>query len=230
LRAGQHHGHGQALGLDGGAADDLVEEEPLHAQVIVGRQLLGHGLVVLGLRFTRVGDGGRAHLEVALGRCQLLGDGLLVGLRGGEHLARIEHIEVGLRQAHDQVLLGQQHQQLRGVQPALGAQDGEVVGAVEQGVLQRKPRLLGARVAAARGGVGRVRVGQRGARAEADVRPVGRAGLLHQEGHGVRLRAHRQQRGVVVARGLVELGKALRLRGAGTEAQGQHRGKHPQAR
>ena len=54
----------------------------------------------------RVGDGGGADLEIALGLRQLFGNGGLLRLDGGQGVLRGQHVEVGLCRAHDQVLRG----------------------------------------------------------------------------------------------------------------------------
>ena len=84
----------------------MVERNLLDAQVVVGGDLLGHHEVVLGLRIARVGDGCGADFKVALGRCQLFGHRRLLRLDEGQVVLRRQHIEVGLADAHDQVLVG----------------------------------------------------------------------------------------------------------------------------
>ena len=76
--------------------------------------------VVARLRLVRVGDGRGADLEVALRLRELLGDRDLLRAMKCEVVLRGEHVEVGLRHAHDQVLrrlaelrLGLQHLELR---------------------------------------------------------------------------------------------------------------------
>jgi len=52
----------------------------------------------------RVGDGRRADLEIALGLSELLGNRRFLRARERERVLRREHIEVGLRHPHDEIL------------------------------------------------------------------------------------------------------------------------------
>jgi hypothetical protein len=101
---GSTTGTGQRLGLTA-----LRPTSWSSAMRLVRRSLSaassGGGQVEAGLRFARVGDGGGADLEIALGRGQLLGMAALLAL-GGQRVLRGQHVEVGLGHAHDQVLLG----------------------------------------------------------------------------------------------------------------------------
>ena len=63
---------------------------------------------------------------------QLLGDRRLAGAREGQRVLRRQHVEVGLRDAHDQVLLGGLEVGLRDLERLARLLDGGVVGAVEQ--------------------------------------------------------------------------------------------------
>ena len=94
----------QRLGLARRACRPAVERELLDAQVVLGRDFLRDHQVVAGLRLARVGDGGGADLEVALGRGQLLGHRGLLRLHEGQRVLRRQHVEVSLADADDQVL------------------------------------------------------------------------------------------------------------------------------
>jgi hypothetical protein len=94
----------------------------------------GGGQVEAGLRFARVGDGGGADLEIALGRGQLLGDTALLKRLGAQRVLRGQHVEIGLRHAHDQVLLGGFEVGLGHVQRPPGLLQRGAVAAVEQRV------------------------------------------------------------------------------------------------
>ena len=48
-------------------ANQQIERNFLHAQIVLGRDLLGNHQVVPGLCFAGIGDGGGADLEVAFG-------------------------------------------------------------------------------------------------------------------------------------------------------------------
>jgi hypothetical protein len=87
---------------------------------LLGGNFLRQHQVEAGLRLARVGDGGGADLEVALGGGQLLGHGGLLGLHEGQRVLRGQHIEIGLRGAHDQVLLGRVQLGLGDVDRQLG--------------------------------------------------------------------------------------------------------------
>ena len=77
------------------------------AQVVLGGDLLRQHQVEARLRLARVGDGGGADLEVALGRGQLLGRSPPCARASkAERVLRGQHVEVGLRHADDQVLAG----------------------------------------------------------------------------------------------------------------------------
>ena len=96
------------FGLRAALAHQLVQRQRLDAQVVVGGQFLGHGQVVAGLGVTGVHNGGGADLEVAFGRGQLFGHGGLQAAHIGQAVGGGQHIEEGLTDPHDQVLLGGQ--------------------------------------------------------------------------------------------------------------------------
>ena len=96
----------QAQGLDLGGAHGLVECQPFDQQVVVGGDFLRCDQVKAGLGFTRVGDGGGADFEVALGRGQLFRHGCLLCLDEAQAFLRRQHVKVGLADAHHQFLLG----------------------------------------------------------------------------------------------------------------------------
>ena len=103
-RPGAGHRLGQWHGLRVGHAP--VGRAPVfHAQVVFGCNFLRNHQVVAGLGFARVGHGGGAHLEVALGRGQLFRHCGFLGLHEGQRVLRGQHIKVGLAHAHQQVLV-----------------------------------------------------------------------------------------------------------------------------
>ena len=116
-------GHGDRLKrrqLVRDLADDLLQRAHRDLERVLARDLLGDREVVARLRLVRVGDGRGPDLEVALRLRELLGDRDLVGADEVEVVLRGEHLEVGLRHAHDEVLrrlpelgLGLQHLELR---------------------------------------------------------------------------------------------------------------------
>jgi len=193
-----------------------------------------------GLRLARVGDRGVADLEVALGRGQLLGDGLAVALHRLQGVGRGQHVEVGLRHAHDQVLVGLCELRLGQLFQPLRLVDLEVVLAVVDGLLRvdrgaEAPRGGGLRgghvddvvgVAGSRGGHaddGRLRRALAARRhLQVGRRQVQRAGLLVAVVRRVRIGARAQVGRVHAARGLHHLGQALRRCTGG--AEGQHEG------
>ena len=87
-------------------ANQLVERNFLHTQIVLGCNLLGNHQVVPGLRFAGIGDGGGANLKVAFGRRELLGHRGLLGFYKGQAVLRGQHVKVALANTHDQVLIG----------------------------------------------------------------------------------------------------------------------------
>jgi len=96
----------QALEGVGVLAGDGSQYLTLDGQVIVGGNFLRHDQVIAGLRFMRVGNGCRPHLEIAFGRLQLFCGCRFLGARRRQGFLGQQHIEVGLGNAHDQVLAG----------------------------------------------------------------------------------------------------------------------------
>ncbi len=86
-------------------AGDLLQGGARHFERAPGRNLGGRGQVVAGLGVVRIGNGGRAHLEVALGLRELLADGLLPGADQVQVVLRGQHVEIGLGGPRDQVEL-----------------------------------------------------------------------------------------------------------------------------
>ncbi|MNS91760.1 hypothetical protein D3C72_1258690 [compost metagenome] len=79
--------------------------------VVVGQGVLrndrvGARLVVLGACFVHVGDRRQAHFQALVGEVELLLRGRFVGLCGVQRFDRHQHVEVGRRGAHDQVVVG----------------------------------------------------------------------------------------------------------------------------
>ena len=117
---GQQHRHGHRLRVQTGAANDALERQAFDVEVVLGREFLRCGEVETGLRLARVSDGGGADLEIALGRCELLGDRLFPGLYRSERVGGCQHIEIGLGNPNDQVLLDRQQLRSRQLDAALG--------------------------------------------------------------------------------------------------------------
>jgi hypothetical protein len=100
-------------------ADQHAQRIAPDFELVVGGNLLRRRQVEARLRLVGVGDRRRADLEVLLRLLELLRDRRLVGLHGAQVLDREEDVEVGLRDAQDQILsglgkvgLGLHHQQL----------------------------------------------------------------------------------------------------------------------
>lgn len=106
LRRGQLHPGRQFGQRARGRADDLGQFLAAHVQVVLQAQFLRHHQVVARLRFVGVGDGGVAQLEIALGRLQLAGHGGLLGLGRGQGVLGVQHVEIGVGHAQQQVLVG----------------------------------------------------------------------------------------------------------------------------
>ncbi len=106
LRHGQRRARFQRRQVARRSADDGLQRVALVVQVIDGSKFLRQHQVVRGLRLVRIGDGLGADFKIALGRCQLLGGGVLLGAGRFQLVLRRQHVEVGLRHARDQVLLG----------------------------------------------------------------------------------------------------------------------------
>ena len=92
--------------LGTGFADHLIESELFDLQIILRGNFLGCYQVKARLCFAGVGDGGGAHLKVALGRSELLGDCSFLSLHKSEVVLRRQYVEVGLADTHHQVLFG----------------------------------------------------------------------------------------------------------------------------
>mmetsp|Transcript_41247 Transcript_41247/g.96593 ORF Transcript_41247/g.96593 Transcript_41247/m.96593 type:complete len:257 (+) Transcript_41247:1466-2236(+) len=218
----QRHRRGQSLGLDADPPDELVERDALDAQVVVGRQLLGHSQVVTRLGFTRVGDGGRADLEIALGRGQLLRDRGLVGPRGGQRILGGQHVEIGRGQAHDQVLLGDLQIGLGRRIAATGLVDGRRVGGVVDRILALQTRRQRRAVDAGRPRpAGRLGACLGAGDRQAQRGPQQRLGLGRAGGGGVGSGLAGQVGGVISPRGVVEVLQALGLGRAGEQEAGR---------
>jgi len=77
-------------------------------QIVAGGDFLGLGQIVAGLGFVGVGDGHRAHFKAFFGQGQLLADGRFLGQDGAQVFLGVEHVEIGLGRAQNQILLGLQ--------------------------------------------------------------------------------------------------------------------------
>ena len=100
------HRGAQSGELAHGLAHDLFQRPGFDFHFVLAHQFLGHHQVVARLGFARVGDGGRAHDEVALGLFELFGHRGLLRQDGGQVRARKQHVEVALRHPRHQVLGG----------------------------------------------------------------------------------------------------------------------------
>ncbi len=224
----QGHRRGQRLRCDTVAADQLIERDALGAQIVLGRDFGGGGEVEARLRLAGVGDRGGADLEVAFGRCQLLADGFLARLRSGQRVLCHQHVEIGLRHAHDQLLLGGLQVGLRHFERLVGLADGGCVGPVEQRLAAVDGERPGgvAEAVTARIGKARRRIGVRvrGAAGGADAGQTQRLALRGAMLCRVGLGAGSQVGGVVRTRGLVEILQALSAAAIGSDQRkgGQH--------
>jgi len=146
--------------------------------------------IVLG--FQRVDDGRRAHLEVALGLGELLGDGAVLRIGERHVVLREEHVEIRLRHAQDQVLLRAGESRLGLDHLLLRLVDGDPALQAEDRLRERDRVGLGGEVAVGRAVALGVVAEDRGAAREE--RQVGRSSL----------RQLLQARHVLRARGLVD--------------------------
>jgi hypothetical protein len=106
LRRAQNHRAAHTGELSHRLAHDLFERADLDFHVVLAHQLLRHDQVVARLRIARVGDGGRAHDEVALGLLELPGHRRLLRQDGAQVRAREQHVEVALRHPRNELLGG----------------------------------------------------------------------------------------------------------------------------
>ena len=85
-------------------SDQLLQRALLDIEIIQIRNFFRDREIVLGLRLVGVGDGRGADFKIAFGLRQLFADGFF--LRAGQRdvVLRKQHIEIGLRGAHDQGL------------------------------------------------------------------------------------------------------------------------------
>ena len=100
-------GGSQRRGRHAGAADQLVERDPLGAAGRSrrrSRRAVARSKRACASRVSVMVAVPTSKLRFADASCSR--DGRLVGLRGGQRVLRAEHVEIGLRDAHDQVLLG----------------------------------------------------------------------------------------------------------------------------
>ena len=85
-------------------ADEFFQRAQTDGEAVLLGDFLRHCEVVARLRFMGVGDGGGADFEVALGGRQLFGDGRFLRIDEGDVVLRLQHVEIGLCDAQDQVL------------------------------------------------------------------------------------------------------------------------------
>ena len=151
----QLDGLGQRQRLNAHAADQLVQRHLLDLQVVLRSHFLGRGQIKTGLGFTRISNRGGAHFKVALGKLELLGNGFFLRGGHGQAVLRGQHIEIGLRDTNQQVLLRRSELGLSDIQTALALFVGNLVGRAVQGLLGADLQVLLAAVHAARqGGIG----------------------------------------------------------------------------
>ena len=207
----QHHRLGQRQRLHPGRAHQLLQRQALDAQIVVGRDFLGDDQVVARLGFARIGDGGVADVEIALGKGALLGHRLLLRLHEAQRVFCAQHIEVGLAGAHDQVLLGGVALRQRDFKAALALGEGNAVGGPVQRLRSAQRRGLRARVERE---VGPADFGARAARArlQTDRRQQAGARLFRAAVGRIGFGLARLPYGVEAARAFGELDQALRLR------------------
>jgi hypothetical protein len=101
------------LGQRPAATDDRPHGLALDLDVVDGRDLLGHDQIVASLSVVRIGDGGGADLEVALGLCELFRRGDFLRPHCAQVVLRQQDIEVSLRHPQHEVLAGQRELALR---------------------------------------------------------------------------------------------------------------------
>ena len=207
----------------------MVERQFFHAQVVFGCNFLRNHQVVAGLGFARVGHGGGAHLEVALGRGQLFRHCGFLGLHEGQRVLRGQHIKVGLAHAHQQVLGGRVQLRLGHVHAALALFHGDAVGGAVQRLRCVHAQGLGVG-GALHVGAGAADVGlcARHPRGEGGAGAQPGLGLVGTAGGGFQLSAGGLPRGVISAGRFHQLHEALRVHGrtqqgaqGGAERQGQ---------
>ena len=112
LRRAQVHRRGQLREPAHRLAHDLFECARLDLHIVLAHQLLRHDQVVARLRIARVGDGGRAHDEVALGLLELARHRRLLRQRRAQVHARQQHVKVPLRHPRHEVLRGRRQLRL----------------------------------------------------------------------------------------------------------------------
>ena len=221
---GQGHGRCQWRGLYAYAAHQLVQCHTFDLQVVLRSNFLCGDQIEAGLGFARIGDGGRADLEIALGHFQLGADGLLLRLGNLHAVLRGQHIEIGLRDTYDQVLCRSVKLGLGHVHAALSLFVSDLVGRTVQ-------RLLGAdlyvllRVVEAAGHAGYghggvdVDMGAIGTGRQADTGQQAGQRLVRTAGGGAGVGLLSLPGGVIAARLLNQLGQGLGLNQTGSSSK-----------
>ena len=97
----------QCVERTGRFADEFLQCAQTDVERVLFGDFLRHGEVVAGLRLVGVRDGGGADLEIALGRGELLGNGGFLRADEGDVVLRLQHVEIGLGDTQDQLLLRQ---------------------------------------------------------------------------------------------------------------------------
>lgn len=87
-------------------ADDHAQHVALDLEIVLARQFLRADQIETRLRFMGIGDRRSTDLEIPLRLLQLLRDGLLAGAHRRQILLRVQHVEIRLRDAQDQILRG----------------------------------------------------------------------------------------------------------------------------
>ncbi len=228
VRVGRRELDVRAQGLDRlvNLAGHLLQGAALGLDIVQRRDLLRLRQVVARLRLVRVRDGRGADLEIALGLRQLLGDRHLLPANQAQRILRREHLEIGHRHAHDQVLggLGEDGFGLLRLQFTLVVLR-QVLRTIQR--LRQRERIAIGAVIALSGGLRRrapelrVEVGLHGAGAEVEGRQHQRAPLRQLFLPGLQRVARPRVLRVVGARVLVHLAQVLRQGGERGTAQGQ---------
>ena len=212
--AGSSTGVGQRTAAStSAAADQRSSASCFDAQVVLGRDLLRQHEVVARLRLARVGDGGRCRPRSCAWPRRAARRSPSSARARRQRVLRRQHVEVGLADADDQVLLGGVELRLRRGRPALALPMVAQLAGRYSGceALQRAP----ARCWCCSGA-------DRPARARSSCVAPARAGARFGRGSASACAARYWlasycavadcQVGVVAARRLVQLEQALRLR------------------
>ena len=106
IRRGQRHVLARAVERVKGVARQFPQELQLRGEAALGLNEGGRRGIVGGLGFLDIGDRDQAHFKALLGLLELAAERVVGRLGGGQRVLRRQHVEVALRRAQDQVLLG----------------------------------------------------------------------------------------------------------------------------